>query len=257
LFVFNWSPLKRRGGLIVGQKGLLKFSHFYILFLFFVGFELLFKHIVCSFIFLLQKKDLQDYFKRLRFHYAKKSDQKIKYYAVGEYGSTTMRPHYHIIMLNCDDDKLISQTWGNGFTSISKITTGRIRYTLKYITKKSNKLDPSQQKEFSLMSKGLGSNYLTDNMKQFHRENLYTNSYTLTKEGYKIPIPKYYKEKIFDDEQKELLTEYLQLRSEYANEENAYKISIKKGTNFNLELKNLELSKINKKFDKNNSKYTL
>ena len=44
----------------------------------------------------LQKSDLQKFFKRLR----KKTHEKISYYAVGEYGDKTQRPHYHIILFN-------------------------------------------------------------------------------------------------------------------------------------------------------------
>ena len=64
----------------------------------------------------LNKKDLQDYIKRLRnSHVAyvsrelgiRKSEVKnvskqIRYYAVGEYGSKTNRPHYHILLFNYD-----------------------------------------------------------------------------------------------------------------------------------------------------------
>ena len=44
----------------------------------------------------LSKTDIQKFFKRLR----KTNEEKIKYYVVGEYGSKTMRPHYHIILFN-------------------------------------------------------------------------------------------------------------------------------------------------------------
>jgi len=46
----------------------------------------------------LDIKDLQKFFKRLR----KLTNEKLKYYAVGEYGSTKMRPHYHIILYNAN-----------------------------------------------------------------------------------------------------------------------------------------------------------
>lgn len=45
----------------------------------------------------LNKRDLQLFFKKLR----KRSGSKnIKYYAVGEYGGNTKRPHYHVILFN-------------------------------------------------------------------------------------------------------------------------------------------------------------
>lgn len=50
----------------------------------------------------LLKRDLQLFFKRLRKAH---SDDHIRYYAAGEYGSTTLRPHYHAIVfgLHLDD----------------------------------------------------------------------------------------------------------------------------------------------------------
>lgn len=44
----------------------------------------------------LDKEELQRFFKRL----SKKFGEGIRYYAVGEYGSKTMRPHYHAIIWN-------------------------------------------------------------------------------------------------------------------------------------------------------------
>ena len=66
----------------------------------------------------LVKRDLQLFFKRLRKKYEKiyPNAKKIKYYAVGEYGSRTKRPHYHIIMFNLLDSSMVSDTWGLGFT---------------------------------------------------------------------------------------------------------------------------------------------
>ena len=50
----------------------------------------------------LCKEDLQKFFKRLRYYYKWK---KIKYYAVGEYGTKTERPHYHAIIFNLPSDE--------------------------------------------------------------------------------------------------------------------------------------------------------
>lgn len=54
----------------------------------------------------LCKRDLQLFFKRLR-----KScpDSPIRYFGCGEYGSRTMRPHYHIILFGVDfEDKVLA-----------------------------------------------------------------------------------------------------------------------------------------------------
>lgn len=47
----------------------------------------------------LVKADLQLFFKRLR---KRLIDSKLKYYAIGEYGTNTYRPHYHIILFGLD-----------------------------------------------------------------------------------------------------------------------------------------------------------
>ena len=44
----------------------------------------------------LNYHDLQNYWKRLR----KNNDDKLVYFAVGEYGTITKRPHYHAIIFN-------------------------------------------------------------------------------------------------------------------------------------------------------------
>lgn len=47
----------------------------------------------------LVKKDLQDFMKRLRRAYEYKGyDNKLRFFACGEYGSQTLRPHFHIIV---------------------------------------------------------------------------------------------------------------------------------------------------------------
>lgn len=51
----------------------------------------------------LRKKDFQNFMKRLR---KKFSDQKIRFFACGEYGPQTLRPHYHAIIFGLELDDL-------------------------------------------------------------------------------------------------------------------------------------------------------
>lgn len=103
----------------------------------------------------LDKTDVQKFFKRLRKRYAKQSDKQIRYYAVGEYGSNTKRPHYHAILFNLDDPDLVHLAWGLGFTYTPMVRNGAINYVLKYISKPKTPPLPGDDrlKEFSLMSK--------------------------------------------------------------------------------------------------------
>lgn len=67
----------------------------------------------------LRKRDFQLFMKRLR---KKFSDQKIRFFACGEYGSETFRPHYHAILfgLKLDDLNLYKRERGyNYYTSES------------------------------------------------------------------------------------------------------------------------------------------
>ena len=52
------------------------------------------------------------------------------------------------------------------------------------------------------MSRGLGDNYLTDSVKEYHRKNI-DKLYLRKKNGNIIAMPKYYRDKIFSEEEKE------------------------------------------------------
>ena len=69
----------------------------------------------------LKKSDLQKWFKRVRKEIEPK---KIRYFACGEYGDKTQRPHYHAIIFGLSlraDDKMVMQ---------SKWPMGRLHYVL-------------------------------------------------------------------------------------------------------------------------------
>lgn len=86
----------------------------------------------------------------------------IKYYAVGEYGGRTNRPHYHIIMFNAQIE-LIQEAWNMGNVHYGQVSNASVGYTLKYMTKKAKipmHRNDDRTPEFSLMSKRLGESYL-------------------------------------------------------------------------------------------------
>lgn len=155
----------------------------------------------------LCKRDLQLFFKRLR-----KSGQTLKYYAVGEYGTIHKRPHYHLIAFGLSDVRdyngelrsdSINKSWGLGDTHIGKVSSASIAYTCKYINKPKTVPQHSRDDrtpEFSLMSKGLGKNYLTPEIIQFHTEDLSRNYVVV--DGHKRALPKYYRTKLLDEQQR-------------------------------------------------------
>jgi len=142
----------------------------------------------------LRRRDLQLFLKRLR-----KSIEpiKIKYYACGEYGDQTERPHYHMIILGLgiEAEEKISEAWGKGHITISIVNMFRCLYVTDYIQKK---ITGKKQKEyygereppFQLQSQGMGLEYLKKNEDQI-RELLYITQY-----GRKIGVPRYYKKKL-------------------------------------------------------------
>ena len=80
----------------------------------------------------LCKKDWQDFMKRLRFFSPK--FPKIRYYVAGEYGTQTMRPHFHAIIFNAQQ-KLIERAWTKGLLYFGSVSGASIGYTAKYINK--------------------------------------------------------------------------------------------------------------------------
>lgn len=171
----------------------------------------------------LVKKDVQDFFKRLR----KLTKQKISYYAVGEYGDTGERPHYHIILFNANP-KIVENAWKLNDVTLGNVHFGdvgdaSVGYTLKYISK--DKKIPQfngddRQKEFALMSKGLGAGYLSENMVKWHTKgNIENKVYLPLKDGKKAAMPRYYKDKLYDKGQKFRIGVFMRAESQKQAEE--------------------------------------
>jgi len=144
----------------------------------------------------LNKRDVQLYLKRLR-----KAGHKFRYFLVGEYGSQTFRPHYHIILFGDVPDKAIEKAWGKGHCHIGKVTSASIMYCLGYIVNgKGWKMKHHRTPPFTTMSrgrgkiKGLGFNYLTPAMIAWHKSE--RKNYAII-DGEKRHLPRYYKEKLF------------------------------------------------------------
>lgn len=128
---------------------------------------------------------------------------RLKYYAVGEYGTNNRRPHYHAIIFNCPDVSLFHDAWGLGQIHIGQVTGDSIAYTMKYIDKQSSKRlhdRDDRVPEFPLMSKGLGKNYLSDEVVAYHKADL-SRLYVTKEGGHTIALPRYYRNKIYTDQE--------------------------------------------------------
>lgn len=111
---------------------------------------------------------------------------RIRYYAVGEYGDVSQRPHYHLALFGyptclhklsrytatrqncCHRCDLIRDTWGKGQVYLGELTTDSAHYIAGYVTKKlTNKSDPKllgRYPEFGRMSlkPGLGADFVPE-----------------------------------------------------------------------------------------------
>lgn len=153
----------------------------------------------------LNKKDLQDFWKRLRKQAASTGLPRIKYFACGEYGDRTRRPHYHAAVFGLDRrpdskrwdlDNEVSETlnnlWGMGRVLQSELTTPRMAYVTGYVLKKAGykKLYCDEdgvelQGPFQVMSTGLGKQWVNKYAGDLRE------GWTLT-ENRKVGIPRYY-----------------------------------------------------------------
>lgn len=169
----------------------------------------------------LRYQDVQKFLKRLRLE---NPNRQLKYYCVGEYGTQGLRPHYHLILFNVrhyllERKRLVLDIWRGGswkdaqpgIIQIDACTSGSIGYVCGYLNKgKHTRLNglpfnDDRQPMFSKMSKGLGANYLTDKTVNYYKKKL--EPYLITQDGIKQRIPRYYKDKMFSDQEKAIISE--------------------------------------------------
>lgn len=150
----------------------------------------------------IDKKHLQDFFKRARHTY------NFRYMACGEYGEQTHRPHYHALIFGEDflDEKLtisdalytskkLENIWGFGHIALAELNMATCCYVAGYVNKKIGDEDT-----FPLRSVGLGKGWLEKYSDEIRR-----NGFVVI-EGKKIPVPKRYlvwKEEELNDVKKE------------------------------------------------------
>ena len=165
----------------------------------------------------LSKKEIQDFIKRVKKHFRSNKENPIRQSYCGEYGTKTLRPHYHAILYNCDftDKKphritdaghpvftsaILTRLWGKGNAEFGYATPQSIAYLYKYILKKKSrkeKLKPltleidgityDVEHEFieSSRNPGIGAHM---------RDSPSIKKGYLTVDGFKKKIPKYYLE---------------------------------------------------------------
>lgn len=162
----------------------------------------------------LCKRDFQLFMKRLR---KAVSPTKLRFFAAGEYGDQTMRPHYHAIIYGLDlqgDDlefykrdtankysiyksPFLAKIWQNGFVVVGKVTWDTCAYTARYVMKKLKGpaaqaySDLGIEPPFSLMSRkpGIARAYYEEHPELFDYDHIDVSTPTGGKE---IQIPRYF-----------------------------------------------------------------
>lgn len=147
----------------------------------------------------LDKSDLQKYFKRLR----KNRTNDLIYYAIGEYGPSTGRPHYHYFDFGSPLEDAYYDAinhWHRGNVKVGSICNGNIGYVANFhvVTKRGYNDQTEQPPEFAVCSKGLGA------PSEAQLEDISRYGY-VRRNGLKLSIPKYWSDKL-DDQQKERLS---------------------------------------------------
>lgn len=85
------------------------------------------------------RRDGQPFLKSLR----QRTDRPIRFFASGEYGSKTHRPHYHFLLFGYDSLgakhlKMVQDSWGKGQVELTHVTPARIAYCAGYTDKKTD-----------------------------------------------------------------------------------------------------------------------
>lgn len=165
----------------------------------------------------LRPKHLQDFIKRIRrwqeYHYG----NTIKFYACGEYGSRSGRPHYHLIMYGLKlmpfgidawkkvqngttvyECKELEQFWPYGNVIVGKVTFESCAYVARYMLKKKKGEYGEFYRTFNLVPEftrmslkpGIGLRYYQNNADQIYKDDMI---YLATeKKGIKVKPPRYF-----------------------------------------------------------------
>lgn len=173
----------------------------------------------------LELSDLQKFLKRFRKAIpgdkgGPDGNNPIRFFAAGEYGSNTDRPHWHIALFNTrlpggtnqDQAPDLSRLWTLGMHSVSHFTPGRAGYIAGYAVKKVRGRVERQHRygavnpvtgewverrpEFCVMSRrpGIGAYWFSAFRRDLER------GYLVEKGGVKKRLPRFYQNKLMASE---------------------------------------------------------
>lgn len=162
---------------------------------------------------------------KLRKHF---SPSKIRFFACGEYGPKTLRPHYHALLFNChfSDQKILkklpnnqilytSETltslWSYGLPTIGAVNYQTAGYCARYVVKKyTGKLADDHyfrvspidgntyrvMPEFAVQSRmpGLGTTWF-----EKYKSDCFPSDFLIV-DGHKVPVPRFYTLKLEEEQ---------------------------------------------------------
>lgn len=149
----------------------------------------------------------QLFMKRLRKH----CNKKISFFMCGEYGETTLRPHYHACIFGWEPDdkilerenfhgdqiwtsKTLTDLWGLGLTELGSVTQKSAGYVARYVLKKQH---PDAPQGFQKMSTdhAIGKTFLEKNFRDLF---IAARGSVILSDGKKTKIPRYYEKWLKD-----------------------------------------------------------
>lgn len=168
---------------------------------------------------------MQDFMKKLRYEIA---PRQVRFFACGEYGPSTHRPHYHALLFgySFDDLKLfmrnhqgdnlytsakLTSWWGKGHCTVGAVTYQSAAYVARYIMKKISgeraddhycRVHPITGKivnvepEFCTQSRmpGIGASWFDK-----YKNDAFPSDFLIV-DGQKRPVPKYYLDRLEKEE---------------------------------------------------------
>lgn len=188
----------------------------------------------------LNPKDVQDFMKRLRIAWQRKhKHENIRVFYSGEYGELRGRPHYHLILFNMPIFDLkylrksqsgkslwysaeLEKIWGKGIVTVGECNWETVAYAARYVMKKQtgpgakeDYIDKAQVAEFVGMSRrpGIGREWY-----EKHKDQMYETDemFVKNKNGVlKLKPCKYY-DRLYDNENPEIIKKIKEARKEYA-----------------------------------------
>lgn len=143
-------------------------------------------------------RHIQLFLKKLR-----KRKRYCKYICVGEYGSETYRPHYHMMLWTDATTDELESCWSTasgvslGAIHFGTLTMASAMYTLKYIIQPKPPVYEGVQRPRAQFSRGLGLSYLTTEVYEFHTDDYDSPVFYSYIDGAKVALPRYFRGKIF------------------------------------------------------------